>query len=97
MQWHKVRIDRREFFQGFDEHAAMKIGGLKPCLMPVKERQDLVRVKLMQCNKSSMKLRWRSSSVSLIKPSLLGSIVLVVIALLINNMGHKKAWPKYWC
>ncbi|MFC3865318.1 HPP family protein [Alcaligenes aquatilis] len=29
-------------------------------------------------------------------PSLLGSIVLVVIAVVINNVGHEKAWPKYW-
>ena len=26
----------------------------------------------------------------------IASLVGVVIALLINNVGHKKAWPKYW-
>ncbi|MFC4415581.1 HPP family protein, partial [Chromohalobacter beijerinckii] len=32
----------------------------------------------------------------LITPVLAGSVVLVVIALFINNVGRDKEWPHYW-
>lgn len=32
----------------------------------------------------------------LITPVLSGSIVLVVVAMLVNNLGKKNSWPVYW-
>ncbi|CAB3750296.1 HPP family protein [Paraburkholderia solisilvae] len=33
----------------------------------------------------------------LVTPVLASTVILVLVALLVNNVGKDKSWPKYWC